>query len=98
MTPHPKMLPARSNRYRKFIRSKPCLFCGSRVNVHAAHQAFGFGGMATKSSDLWTLPACAECHIDGEHRYGEKTFWEGYDLKLECLKLINEFFSLGGKL
>lgn len=48
--------------------------------------------MGSKASDLWTIPLCTDCHLQ-EHNQGHETFWEGYDLKLECLKLINEYFT-----
>jgi hypothetical protein len=79
-----------------FIRSKPCLKCcrygDIQINVVPAHQNFGFGSMGSKASDLWTIPLCTDCHLQ-EHNQGHETFWEGYDLKLECLKLINEYFT-----
>ena len=74
--------------------SKPCFKCGItnyHTNVVPAHQNFDGGGMGTKASDLYTIPLCVNCHSD-EHNIGHVTFWEGYDLKLECLKLINEFY------
>lgn len=69
----------------RLIRRLPCLACGTRRDVHAAHlraAAPRFGkretGMQEKPSDRWTLPLCERHHIsdpDAQHRTEELEFW-----------------------
>jgi hypothetical protein len=66
----------------KFIRTLPCLICGTRKTIQAAHirsGSPGYGkrrtGIGEKSGDHWTLPICAE-HHGGQHAGNEKEFWE----------------------
>lgn len=72
-----------------FIRGLPCLVCGTRKGVQAAHIRSGsaaYGkrhtGKGEKPSDCWCLPLCAEHHND-QHRGYELAFWH--------LKLIDPF-------
>lgn len=53
--------PARDWRYRAWIRTLPCICCGSAFRVEAAHTG-GDGGMQQKASDYSCIPACWECH------------------------------------
>lgn len=95
----PKIKPYRNNEYLRFIRSKPCLKCmfrGSEDNpIIAAHQTLGYwGSTGSKPPDLWTVPLHFKCHTGdcAEHQIGNETFWQGFNLELEVLKLINEFY------
>jgi hypothetical protein len=70
----------------KFIRGLPCLLCGTRKDVQAAHiraasPAYGkrSTGMAEKSNDCWTLPLCREHHSD-QHWMRELEFWASYNI------------------
>lgn len=65
-----------------FIRRLPCLSCGRRMNVEAAHIRFGdpaYGKRETgdreKSHDHWTLPLCPKHHAI-QHTENEQLFWE----------------------
>jgi hypothetical protein len=77
----------RSGDHLKFIRSLPCVVCLTRNNIQAAHiraANIAYGkrdtGVGSKSSDHWTLPACA-AHHDEQHRINELAYWasEGID-------------------
>lgn len=101
--PYQKIKPIRSKRYREYIASVPCLMNGKKADPH--HEPFGFNGRSVKVSDLWCLPLSKEWHTINrfsrhKHPGGGKVFWEmvNVDPMLECLKLINRFFSIGGKL
>jgi len=94
--PHLKIKPYRSKEYLAFVRRHPCIKC-SHTPSESAHQAFGYGGMGTKGPDIWAVPLCNDCHNNGEHQYGEKTFLGDLDLKLICLRLINEFLQEDNK-
>jgi len=67
------MKPWRSPKYLAFIRTKPCLACGSTQNVQAAHQNLGSGSKSIKAPDCQAVPLCFECH-QNEHN-GRLTFW-----------------------
>src|SRR5258706_2799319 len=62
-----KTKPLRSESYRRWVASLPCISCGIEGYSQCAH-ANG-GGMGTKASDLDTFPLCcarpghAGCHI-----------------------------------
>lgn len=101
--PYQKIKPIRSKRYREFIASVPCLVTGQKAEPH--HETFYGNGRGVKVSDLWSLPLSREWHTINpmsrhKHPGGARAFWEmiNVDPMLECLKLINTFFSLGGKL
>ena len=93
--PDPKIKNYRNPRYREFIRSKPCLICGSRSQVTWHHEAFKLKGTGMKGPDIWTVPLCDECH-KSRNRLGFDSFWEAANLNpmYEIMKLNNEFFSL----
>ena len=71
----------------KFIRTLPCLICGTRSrNIQAAHiksasAAYGkrHTGAGEKASDCWTVPLCAD-HHSIQHQQGEMVFWRGYGI------------------
>lgn len=69
-----------------FIRSLPCVICGSVDDqIHAAHiraAAIRYGkrqtGMGEKPDDRWTLPLCAAHHVfgrDAVHKDGDEVRW-----------------------
>ncbi len=64
-----------------FIRMLPCVACGIRKNVEAAHVRMGnplYGkrpaGMAEKPDDKFCVPLCAK-HHDEQHGMNEAQFW-----------------------
>lgn len=73
-----------------FVRGCPCLVCGSRVRVHAAHLRASYvalgkrdTGKAEKPDDAWTVPLCAEHHTDGpdaQHKGDELAFWDRHKI------------------
>lgn len=54
--------PARDSGYLAFVRSKPCVACGSTRNVEAHHWGWAKKGLGEKVSDYRTIPLCAEHH------------------------------------
>lgn len=70
----------------KFIRSLPCLICGTRRNVQAAHirsasPAYGkrSTGAGEKPDDKFTLPLCAH-HHQSQHCLSEMYFWKSHHI------------------
>jgi hypothetical protein len=66
------VLPVRSAHYLGYVRSFPCIACGTMKRLRQAHHV-GPHGMAQKSSDLDTVPACYKCHAE-LHRLGRVRF------------------------
>lgn len=87
-----------------FVRSLPCVVCGSRDNVHAAHVRYGdprYGkrptGMGEKPSDAFTVPLCARDHLDGpdaQHRSNERKWWLGRGI--DPLEVAVRLFAVSG--
>jgi hypothetical protein len=76
-----------------FIRKLPCVVCGTRRNIEAAHVRMGnplYGkrpaGMAEKSSDHYVTPLCA-AHHDEQHSMNEAAFWMALAIDPLCLAL-----------
>jgi hypothetical protein len=62
--------PARSWKYRAWIRTLGCCCCGSTFEIEAAHTGDD-GGMKLKASDFTCIPLCSDCHTmapDSYHR------------------------------
>src|SRR3954463_12723064 len=60
--------PARSSKYRAWIRTLGCCCCGTVVGVEAAHTGSD-GGAAQKSSDYSCIPLCTDCHTQAAHAH-----------------------------
>lgn len=62
--------PARSSKYKAWIRTLACAACGTTKEIEAAHTGSD-GGTAQKASDYSCIPLCADCHqfaADSYHR------------------------------
>jgi hypothetical protein len=53
--------PVRDWKYRAWIRTLPCAFCGTLRGVQAAHTGSD-GGMRQKASDMSCVPLCHDHH------------------------------------
>lgn len=80
---HPR---ARSGQHLTFIRTLPCLICGSRRNTQAAHiraanPIYGkrHTGLGEKPSDRFCLPCCSDCHHE-QHQGNELAFWQAHGI------------------
>ena len=62
MPAHKKMKIYRSEKYKKFIRSKPCIICGKTSQAHHVRRSYFGAGMGIKPSDFVCIPLCRECH------------------------------------
>jgi hypothetical protein len=72
---------AQSREHLAFVRTLPCLVCGSRKTVQAAHirmasKTYGKRGtgMGEKPDDKFTVPLCPMHHTE-QHAGNEMTFW-----------------------
>lgn len=96
MKSYQKTKPIRSPKYRTFIRSQPCIICGTRLNVRHHHESLTGGTMGGKCCDKESLPICDDHHTISDksvHRMGKKSFYEYWDIdyKEEILKLQRRF-------
>lgn len=64
----------RSEKYKAFIRTFPCMICSTTLSIEAAHMSTG--GTGIKCSDYQLTPLCTEHHAE-QHR-GFKTFYKKY--------------------
>lgn len=93
----------RDNVYLAWIRRLPCVACGSRERVEAAHIRAGYPsagwaptGMQQKPDDARVASLCASCHREGpdaQHRSNERAWWSarGIDPPDLCAALRKAF-------
>ena len=72
------------------IHCLPCVICGSRQRVEAAHLRMSdvergkeYTAKGKKPSDKWITPLCARHHREGpeaQHSMSERAFWEMHDI------------------
>lgn len=89
--------PARSFKYRSWIRSLPCAACGSTHSVEAAHTG-NDGGMSQKASDYSCIPLCTDCHTqapDSHHR-DRQAFEQRIDVPALVARLTHDWFAYSG--
>ena len=80
------MKPARSPKYLAWIRTQPCLVCGSTRWIEAAHT--GPHGLGQKPPDSSAVPLCLKHHRTGNdsyHRLGPRKFGEVHHLDLPAI-------------
>jgi hypothetical protein len=78
--------PPRNPKYLAWIRTLPCVVCGSRRGIEAAHT--GPHGMGQKAPDTSAIPLCSTHHRTGKdsyHRLGPRNFAELHDLDIPAL-------------
>lgn len=78
--------PIRDAAYLRYIRSQPCVVCGSQRGVEAAHT--GPRGLSQKACDRGTIPLCRAHHQVGKYSYhglGPRAFAELYGLAITAL-------------
>lgn len=84
--------PARNRQYLAWIRTMPCVACGSEFQVQAAHTGSD-GGTALKASDYSCCPLCWGCHTGNPrayHQIGRQAFAELWSLDfVELVKRLN---------
>lgn len=92
----------RLKKYLDFIRSKPCLVCGSTQNIEAHHEDGEIykSGTSLKAPDLQAVPLCFDpynpeggCHRTYHRNPG--TFWETYNINplVAIINYINEYLT-----
>lgn len=69
------MKPQRNPRYLAWIRTQPCVVCGTRRGIEASHT--GPHGLGQKSPDTSAIPLCSKHHRTGNdsyHKLGPRKF------------------------
>ena len=61
----------RSEEYKAYVRTLPCIVCGKPSEPH--HEVTG--GTGIKGPDLFSIPLCRDDHRRREDT-GKETFWE----------------------
>ena len=61
----PKSKPSRSSAYLKWLRQRPCCWCGMMPPCEASHHQRH--GMGSKAGDLDAIALCHRCH---RHHHG----------------------------
>lgn len=85
------MKPIRNPQYLVWIRTQPCIVCGARRGIEAAHT--GPHGLGQKSPDTSVIPLCVGHHRtrkDSYHRLGPRRFAQIHNLDLqEIVRRLN---------
>jgi len=84
--------PALNRNHVSFIHKLPCIVCGTRRNIEAAHVKMGnplYGkeaGGTLRPDDTFILPLCVS-HHDEQHAMNEAAFWMALAIDPLCLAL-----------
>ena len=70
--------PVRSEDYKRWIRSWPCLVCATRRQIEASHT--GPHGLGQKAADTSCVPLCKKHHA--ELHQGVQDFQERHQIEL----------------
>ena len=85
------MKPWRDSEYLRWIRTLPCVVCGTTRYVEAAHT--GPHGLGQKSADSTAVPLCPRHHRTGNdsyHKLGIRRFADVHSLRLhEIVNSLN---------
>jgi hypothetical protein len=83
-------MPIKNEAHLSRIRKCPCLICGTKNGVEAAHIRYTdivYGkrqtGKQEKPDDRWTVPLCGEHHRTGkgaQHNHAEAGWWRRHDI------------------
>jgi len=88
--PNTRLRPA----HRAFIRQLPCLACGARHSIQAAHVRVGTdGGVGMRPGDRFTVPLCLTCHAK-QHSIGELSFYAA--LGIDSLNVALRLWAVSG--
>jgi hypothetical protein len=80
------MKPTRDPWYLAWIRTLPCLVCGSTKGIEASHT--GPRGLGQKSSDTSAIPLCYQHHrtgTDSYHKLGARRFAQVHNLNIPVI-------------
>jgi len=89
-TPGQRQPRERDPGYLAWLRRQPCVICGTRRKVEAAHVRAGYPdagwaptGMMQKPDDRRSVPLCSAHHREGpdaQHRASERAWWSNHGI------------------
>jgi hypothetical protein len=92
MPEHPKPVRWESEKYKAFIREKPCVFCLKPPPSEPHHiRDIVLSGTGTKPSDGLCVPACRNCHEDDQNN--ENWHRQYINIQREIILYLNEYLS-----
>jgi len=80
MSPNPKPVTWKSEKYLKFVRNRGCLICGWDAEAHHVRKASN-SGVGIKPSDTWCIPLCKLHHAE-LHHFGFDSFLRNHNINL----------------
>lgn len=88
--------PARSWKYKAWIRTLACAACGTTKEIEAAHTGSD-GGARQKASDYSCIPLCSDCHQFAAGAYHrDRACCEQRIVELNGVTIIELVESLNG--
>jgi len=81
----PKMKIYRSEKYKKWIRSKPCLICKQKAEAHHVRRQIWGAGTSIKPHDFVCIPLCPSCHSPEAEK--------GLNVELIIIDLLMEYID-----
>ena len=93
--PCPKLMPYRSEKYKKFIRSKKCLICGQESVAAHIRKLYWQAGTGIKPHDYCTISLCLVHHHELDVTLGYNVFQDLYNLDIKRIIIDNmiEYFA-----
>jgi len=80
------MKPQRNSQYLAWIRTLPCVVCGTDRGIEASHT--GPHGLGQKSSDYSAIPLCIKHHRTGRdsyHKLGPRRFSAVHNIDIRAI-------------
>ena len=81
----------RSKKYLAYIKSKPCLICGSTA-TEPHHEPLGKAGMGIKAPDSHAVPLCHEHHVL-RHSRGMSIYPAYIDIPMCIISLLTSYLD-----
>jgi len=81
MNPCPKEKTFKSEKYKQYIRSLPCIICDYPCSEPHHVRNANNSGTGKKPSDFWCVPLCKLHHAEFHH-YGKKTFYDRHGIDI----------------
>lgn len=80
--------PQEDKEYLAFVRKQACLWCG-KSNCSEPHhlRLAGESGTALKSSDIYAVPLCHDCHIGSLHQNGADDFYKSLKWMIDYIDI-----------
>ena len=81
MKSYPKEKTFKSEKYKKYVRSLPCIICGYPTSDPHHIRTANNSGTGKKPSDTWVIPICSLHHAEA-HQFGKDTFYKRHGVDI----------------